>query len=157
MSLVCCTLVWMFETGCAQYTVQRACRITNWTCIGRGLYQQVCRYVCRTCRMHMLADFNGIHFNASCHCHIVLLHDCCFVTFVHMYCTSRWISARLCCVYTGFNFTRLDLDNIERQTLTYHRFAEAFKFAYAKRSLLADEDYVNVEEVLAQSSKCAAL
>ena len=36
---------------------------------------------------------------------------------------------------------------MESQILTYHRMIEAFKFAYAKRSALGDEDFVDVKEV----------
>jgi len=47
----------------------------------------------------------------------------------------------------GYNFKPSDIPN--QQTLSYHRIIEAFKFAYAKRSELGDEDYVNVTEVSA--------
>lgn len=51
-------------------------------------------------------------------------------------------------ILNGYNFTSADISDSDRKTLTYHRIAEAFKFAYAKRSQLGDEDYVNVTELI---------
>ena len=43
--------------------------------------------------------------------------------------------------------TSADRSSVNRSVLTYHRIAEAFKFGYAYRALLGDEDYANVTEV----------
>ena len=43
--------------------------------------------------------------------------------------------------------TSADRSSVNRSVLTYHRFAEAFKFAYAYRALLGDQDFANVSEV----------
>ncbi len=50
-------------------------------------------------------------------------------------------------MFVGYNFTPDNLDNLESAILTYHRIIESFKFAYAKRSCLGDEDFVDVTEV----------
>jgi len=47
----------------------------------------------------------------------------------------------------GYNFTRADVSDTQKKSLTYHRITEAFKFAYAKRSILGDEDYLNITDV----------
>jgi len=48
---------------------------------------------------------------------------------------------------TGYNMTGADRKDLNSSVLTYHRIVEAFKFAYAYRALLGDEDFWDVEEV----------
>ncbi|XP_071835000.1 glutathione hydrolase 1 proenzyme-like isoform X2 [Apostichopus japonicus] len=45
-------------------------------------------------------------------------------------------------ILEGYDLTPESISNNDRSVLTYHRMIEAFKFAYAKRSALGDEDYV---------------
>ncbi|KAK3723324.1 hypothetical protein QZH41_014394, partial [Actinostola sp. cb2023] len=50
-------------------------------------------------------------------------------------------------ILKGYNMTAVDKADTKRAILTYHRIIEAFKFAYAYRALLGDQDYVNLTDV----------
>ena len=56
-------------------------------------------------------------------------------------------------LYTGYKFTEASRKDVNSSIVTYHRIVEAFKFAYAYRALLGDEDFWNVTEV----SRCLLL
>ncbi|XP_071098106.1 glutathione hydrolase 1 proenzyme-like [Haliotis cracherodii] len=51
-------------------------------------------------------------------------------------------------VLDGYNFTSESVSNDDNSILTYHRIVEAFKFAYAKRSELGDEDFEDVADLM---------
>ena len=48
---------------------------------------------------------------------------------------------------TGFDFSPVDVKDMDKSILTYHRLTEILKFAYAKRSALGDEEFVNTTDV----------
>lgn len=50
--------------------------------------------------------------------------------------------------FPGYNMTAQDREGLNNSVLTYHRIVEAFKFAYAYRALLGDQDFANVTEVM---------
>ena len=47
----------------------------------------------------------------------------------------------------GYHFNSSNFENTYATTQTVHKMVESFKFAYAQRAYLGDEDYVNVNEV----------
>ncbi|KAL9980089.1 hypothetical protein ACROYT_G008632 [Oculina patagonica] len=51
-------------------------------------------------------------------------------------------------ILKGYNMKPSDRQGLNNSVLTYHRIVEAFKFAYAYRALLGDQDFANVTEIV---------
>ncbi|GFO36684.1 gamma-glutamyltranspeptidase 1 [Plakobranchus ocellatus] len=51
-------------------------------------------------------------------------------------------------ILAGYNMKPSDIATKEGEILTYHRIIEAFKFAFAKRTELGDEDFVDISQVV---------